>query len=169
MSNINIRVPGLLTDVDTTARTKVGTPWLDESNQKKYMYVYNAGATSWVAGDPVGVFLTGTAVGNCSFTAATQLLIAEGGTDVTAIAGIGLSTVATTQYGWIQIAGYCTAVTTDGNVDASEGLYVADNGVVALPVTEPTHVGRFGTCVVADGATTTCTAYLDRTFWNVAS
>lgn len=143
----------------------LGARYVNESTKKAYRFCYNAGATSWTIRVPVGVFLTGTDVGSCSFTAATQMLIKEGGTDVTAVAGIGLGTVATTQYGWLQEAGLAT-VETDGNVDAQEGVYVADNGIVAIPVTEPTHVGRFGVAATDDASTTQCSIWLDNCFWS---
>ena len=146
----------------------IGTTWTNQANGKRYRFVYNSGATSWTVGVPVGVFLTSVTLGQCSFTAATQMLIKEGGTDVTAVAGIALGTVATTVAGWIQEGGLCTTVVTDGNVDAEEGLYVADNGIVALPVTEPTHVGRFGVAATPDSAGAggiICSAWLDRCFW----
>jgi hypothetical protein len=160
---------GSLTDVYSTSvpyPAAIGARRVE--NNKAYRFAYNSGATSWTVGVPVGVYLTGTTVGLCSFTAATQMLIKEGGTDVTAVAGIALGTVATTEAGWIQEAGLCTTVVTDGNVDAEEGLYVADNGVVALPVTEPTHVGRFGVAATPDSAGAggiICQAWLDRCFW----
>lgn len=166
----NIRVHSL-TDVYTSAASypvQIGATWVDEATWKVYRFVYNSGATSWTVGVPVGVFLTGTTLGLCSFTAATQMLIKEGGTDVTAVAGIALGTVATTEAGWIQCGGLCTTVVTDGNVDAEEGLYVADNGIVSIPVTEPTHVGRFGVAATPDSAGAggiICSAWLDRCFW----
>lgn len=165
MSDYNLL--GSLTAVYTTTQPypcAIGERRFDRATRKAYRFVYNSGATSWTIRVPVGVFLTGTQVGLCSFTAATQMLIKEGGTDVTAVAGIGLGTIATTEAGWIQEGGLAT-VETDGNVDAEEGVYVADNGIVAIPVTEPTHVGRFGVAATADGATTQCSIWLDRCFW----
>jgi hypothetical protein len=167
MSSDNMSL-GLLTAVYTTTQqlpAKVGDRRYDASAHKAYRFVQNKGATSWTIRVPVGVFLTSTTLGECSFTAATQMLIKEGGTDVTAVAGIALSTVATTEYGWIQEGGLAT-VETDGNVDAEEGVYVADNGIVALPVTEPTHVGRFGVAATADGSGTSCSVWLDRCYWS---
>lgn len=166
MSTDNMSL-GSLTAVYASASTypcAIGQRRFDAATQKSYRFAYNSGATSWTIRVPVGVYLTGTQVGLCSFTAATQMLIKEGGTDVTAVAGIGLSTVATTEAGWIQEGGLAT-VETDGNVDAEEGVYVADNGIVALPVTEPTHVGRFGVAATADGSGTSCSVWLDRCFW----
>ncbi len=169
-ATLNMRL-GALLDTHTSAATypcQIGSTWLDEATGKRYRFVYNSGATSWTIGVPVGVFLTGTTLGLCSFTAATQMLIKEGGTDVTAVAGIALGTVATTVAGWIQCGGLCSTVVTDGNVDAEEGLYVADNGIVAIPVTEPTHVGRFGVAATPDSAGAggiICQAWLDNCFW----
>ncbi len=167
MSDI-YRFPGLLTDVYTTSSqslpARVGDTYYDKGARKRYRFTQNKGATSWTIRVPIGVFLTSVTLGECSFTAATQMLIKEGGTDVTAVAGVGLGTVATTEYGWIQDFGIATCET-DGNVDAEEGVYVADNGIVFIPVTEPTHVGRCGVAATADGSGTSCSVWLDNCFW----
>ena len=143
----------------------IGTIWTDEVTWKDYLFAYNSGSTSWTVRVPVGVFLTGTTRGLCSFTAATQLLLYDGGTAVTAVAGIALGTVATTEAGWIQCGGFNAATETDGNMDASDAYYVADNGIVTLPATEPTHIGYFGVCVTADASTTVCGGWLTNCFW----
>lgn len=160
MTTTNMKAPGTLTRADTSNLCGPGAQWTDESNWKRYRYVYNSGATSWTIGVPVGVFLTADYIYECSFTAATQLVRTDGATAVTVVAGIALGTIATTEWGWIQVGGMCDYVVTDGNVDASEGLYVADNGVAAIPVTEPTVHGIFGDAIDADGATTVSTKVL---------
>ena len=172
MSDI-YRVKGSLTDVYTSSSKDLpaglGDTYFDKGTKKRYRFCQNKGATSWTIGVPIAPFLTGTLVGECSFTAATQMLIKEGGTDVTAVVGIALGTVATTEYGWVQEGGICTSVVTDGNVDAEEGLYVADNGIVSIPVTEPTHVGRFGVAATPDSGGAggiICSAWLDNCFWS---
>lgn len=156
MTTQNMRAPGTLTRADTSALHPKGGVWTDEATGKRYRYCYNAGATSWTIGVPIGVFLTADYIYECSFTAATQLVMTDGATAVTPVAGIGLGTVATTQWGWIQVGGICDYLVTDGNVDASEGLYVADNGTTALPVTEPTVHGIFGVAIDADTAASVC-------------
>lgn len=162
---------GSLTATYTTTQEKpcpIGTVWKDEINQKKYMFCYNAGATTWTVGVPIAPLLTMTAPGQASFTAATQLLLADGGTDSTAVIGLALGTAATTVSAWVQIWGLNAACVTDGNVDASEGIYCADNGIVSLPVTEPTHMGRFGVCIIADASGAggiIATVMLDRTIF----
>jgi hypothetical protein len=150
MTTTHIRTPGSLTQADASARVPIGTPWTDQDTWKRYCYVYNAGTTSWTIGVPVGIFLTATTYGECSFTAATQLLINDGTTDVTAVAGIALGTVATTQFGWIQVGGICTNVVTDGTLEASCAGYVADNGVATIISTEPTAHGIFCVGITAD-------------------
>jgi hypothetical protein len=171
MTTNNMRY-GSLTAVYTSSTgypVQIGYAWEDEATGKRYRFVINKGSTSWTIGVPVGVFLTSVTRGECSFTAATQMLIKEGGTDVTAVAGIALGTIATTEAGWVQCGGMASnLVVTDGNVDAEEGLYVADNGIVSLPVTEPTHVGRFGVAATPDSAGAggiICSAWLDNCFW----
>ena len=61
--------------------------------------------------------------------------------------------------------GFNAATETDGNMDASDAYYVADNGIVTLPATEPTHIGYFGVCVTADASTTVCGGWLTNCFW----
>lgn len=150
MTTTNMRVPGSLTDVDTTARMPIGTPWTDETNWKRYCYVTNEGSTSWTIGVPVGILLTATKRGECSFTAASQLLINDGTTSVTAVAGIALGTIAEDEFGWIQVGGFCTNVVTDGTMEASCGGQVKDNGVAVVISTEPEAHGIFCVGVTAD-------------------
>ena len=154
MSAEHIRSPGTLTRADTSALCDPGEEWKNKANGKRYRYVYNGGSTSWTIGVPVGVFLTTDTNYECSFTAATQLTMTDGTTAVTPVAGIALGTIATTEWGWIQVGGICDYIITDDNVAAGSGLYVADNGVVVLPVTEPTVHGIFGVAVDADNDTT---------------
>lgn len=160
MTTYNMRAPGSLTRVDTSAKHKPGAVWTDESTGKRYRYCYNAGATSWTIGVPIGMFLTADYIYQLSFTAATQLVATDGTEVVTPVAGIGLGTVATTEYGWVQVGGICDYLVTDGNVTASMGLWCDDNGVVALPVTAAARHGIFGFSIDADNASSVCTKSL---------
>ena len=150
MTTTNVRIAGTLTQADTAARMPIGTPYTDQITWKRYCYVYNAGSTSWTVGVPVGIFLTATTYGECSFTAATQLLINDGTTDITAPAGIALGTIATTEFGWIQVGGFCTNVVTDGTMEASVGGQIKDNGIAVVISTEPEAHGIFCIGVTAD-------------------
>jgi len=144
---------GTLTTAFTTEVTPVGTQWTDTSpaaGNKRYVFCINEGATSWTIGVPVGVLLTATKLGECSFTAATQLLLNDGTTDVTVVAGIALGTVAEDEYGWIQVGGISTNMVTDGTMEASVGGYVADNGVAVIISTEPTAHGIMCVGITAD-------------------
>ena len=76
----------------------------------------------------------------------------EGATAVTVVAGIALGTIENDEFGWIQVGGLSAKVITDGNVDASEALVVADNGITAVPAGETTQHGIFGTAIGADGS-----------------
>jgi hypothetical protein len=165
----NFSATAVYTTSSLTLPARVGDTYFDKGARKRYRFCQNKGATSWTIRVPVGVYLTSTTVGECSFTAATQMLIKEGGTDVTAVVGIALGTIATTEAGWVQCGGLASnLVVTDGNVDAEEGLYVADNGIVSIPVTEPTHVGRFAVAATPDSGGAggiICSAWLDNCFW----
>jgi len=144
---------GTLTTAFATEVCPVGTQWTDHSpaaGPKRYVFCINEGSTSWTIGVPVAILLTATKLGECSFTAATQLLINDGTTDVTAVAGMALGTVAEDEYGWIQVGGICTNMVTDGTLEASVGGYVADNGVAVIIATEPTAHGIMCVGITAD-------------------
>jgi len=144
--------PGLLTTADTSDLHGLGTSYTEMTSvgPKRYVYVTNEGSTSWTIGVPVAIYLTATKWGECSFTAATQLLINDGTTDVTAVAGIALGTVAEDEFGWIQVGGICQNLVTDGTLEASKGGYVADNGVAVIISTEPTAHGIMCVGITAD-------------------
>lgn len=122
---------------------------------KNYCWVYNAGATSITAGLPVGVFSTTPAVGHVSATAATMVDITDGTTTRSLMAGVGLGTIATTNYGWIQVGGLCTNVTTDGNVVAGDPITLADGAAtVVREVTAATnHFNIIGFAPATDAST----------------
>ena len=134
---------GTLTSAFTTEVTKIGTQWTDYTayGPKRYVFCKNGGSTSWTIGVPVAILLTATKLGECSFANATQLLISDGSTDVTVVAGIGLGTVALNEFGWLQVGGICQNLVTNGTLEASKGGYVADNGVAVIIATEPTAHG----------------------------
>ena len=166
MTTDNMRGPGALTTADATKKFGLGAKWTDETNGKRYMYCYNAGATSWTIGVPVGVFLTADAIGECSFTDATQLLADSGTTAATVVAGIALGTVATTEYGWIQVGGICDYLITDTNITASLSMYVADNGVTAIPGIDTSTHANFGTAIDADVAAVCGKSLLNNCFFD---
>ena len=143
---------GTLTSAFTTEVTQVGTQWTDQTSvgPKRYVFCINEGSTSWTIGVPVGVLLTATKMGECSFTAATQLLSNDGTTDVTVVAGIALGTIAEDEYGWIQVGGMSNNMVTDGTLEASTSGYVADNGVAVIISTEPTAHGIMCTGITND-------------------
>ena len=143
---------GTLASAHTTEVTAVGTQFRQQTSkgEKRYVFCINEGSTSWTIGVPVAVYLTATKSGECSFTAATQLLVNDGTTDVTAVAGIALGTVAEDEYGWIQVGGITNNMVTDGTMEASVGGYVADNGVAVIISTEPTAHGIMCVGITAD-------------------
>jgi hypothetical protein len=160
MTTTHLRHPGLLTQVDTADMYAIGTPWTDQSNWKRYRYVYNAGADTWEIGEPIGVYLTATTFGECSFTAATQLVMTDGTDICTPCAGIALSEVATTEFGWIQVGGICNYMVTDGTLNASIGGVVDDNGVVVTAAAETLAHGIFCVGITADAAALSVNALL---------
>lgn len=84
------------------------------STGKYYRFVYNAGADTIVAADVVGWFATTPAFGHVSSTSGTM--------NSTSFAGIGVASIATTKYGFLQVGGPCTAITTDGGVAKNDWL-----------------------------------------------
>jgi hypothetical protein len=153
MTATHIKAPGKLTDVYTTEAIGLGSQYIEETSvgSKRWVFCKNSGGTSWTSGVPVGVFLTMSKIGEASFTAATQLLVDDGTTEVTAVAGIApAATVATGEYGWLQVGGIVENLVTNGTVEASSGGYVADNGVAVIIATEPTAHGIIGVGITAD-------------------
>jgi hypothetical protein len=151
------------TDVRTSTEGpeySVGAVYTDNSTGNRYCYVENAGASATVVGDVCGVFLTSDRLGEISTTAATTLVNNDGTLAVTVVAGIALGAIAAGGFGWLQVGGFCSNVTTDTNCDASEGLYCADDAKVAAPLIANAQHGCFGVCITADGATSTSTGVL---------
>ena len=160
MTTTNMRAPGDLTQVDTSDLYAMGTPYVDESNWKRYRYVYNEGADTWEIGEPIGVLLTATAIGQCSFTALTQLVMSDGTDICTPVAGIALSEVATTEWGWIQVGGITNYMVTDGTLNASIGGFVDDGGVVVIKAVETNAHGIFCVGITNDAAALSSNALL---------
>ncbi len=164
----HIRVPGLLTDVDTVPRCPPGTLWLDEATGTGYVYVYNAGADSWLDTEVIGVFATTFAIGHADTTAATMLAYDDAGDIVTHVSGVALSGVATTEYGWLWAHGPSTTlvIKTDGTIAAGDGLVLDDDLSVATTEIETQDHGNFGYAHVVDSGTTLTGATLRNTaFW----
>jgi hypothetical protein len=129
----------------------------------KYRYVYNAGADSLVAGELVGFSQTTPAYGFISGTAAD---IVDGSSTCNVTAGMAVSAIPTTKYGWIQTEGpNSVAITTDGNVAAGSSLTMgggASPDGTAIPFAAGTEEMIFGTANAADSSTTSAvdTIYL---------
>lgn len=147
------------TDVTTSAKATPGTVVHDNATGKRYCYVYNAGAASTAAGDLVGVFLT-EAWGSISMTAATQHVSSDGTTNVTLVAGVAVSTIATTEYGWIQVGGICSSITTDLSIVLGDPMYCADNAKVATTATSAHWHGKFGYALNTDASTSLTSSVL---------
>ncbi len=167
MTTTHIRVPGSLTDVDTSPRCPPGTQYLDASTGTGYVYVYNAGADSSVLGEVMGVFST-YAFGSMSTTAATMLDYDDAGDIVSHVSGVCLAVIATTEYGWLWAHGPSTVHTmvTDGTIAAGDGLVLDDGLSVATTEIETQDHGTFGFAHAADSGTTLTGATLRNTaFW----
>jgi len=121
---------------------------------KNYCCVYNAGAASVTVGLPVGVFLTTPASGHVSVTAATMVDTTDGTTTRSECAGVGIGTIVTLGYGWIQTGGLCANVTTDGNVVAGDWVVLEDGAatVVRDVAAATNHFGRVGFAPAADAS-----------------
>ena len=133
-----------------------------EKDGREYVFVYNFGADSFAVGDVVSTSTT-FVKGNVSNTAATVADYTDGTTIRPIIAGIALSVVATTQYGWLWFKGTGThAITTDGNVAANDLLTVTDGAKIATrEVTAATaHRSPIGVAHAADSSTTLSSATL---------
>jgi len=87
---------------------------------KKYCSIYNAGAAAIAAGDVLGLFLTTPASGHVSGTATTVVECTLSGTMV--VAGVGIGAIAAGSYGYIQVGGHCTNITTTNAVSEGDAL-----------------------------------------------
>jgi hypothetical protein len=127
---INV-LPHALTTISTTQVVPLGTVFEREFGY--YVYVYNFGADTFAVGDAVSIATTSTR-GYVSTTAATIADVTDGTTIRPIFAGVALSAIATTQYGWLFFKGRTTThtLTTDGNVVALDLLTVADGAKVAV-------------------------------------
>ena len=157
MTTLHIRPPGALTDVDTAQRTEPGNLWYDEATGLTHVYVYNAGAATLSAADAVGVFTT-LARGHVSGTDGTMLEQTDGTTVTKACAGVAVSTIATTEFGWLVAKGFnpTGVVTTDGSVAIGSELAIKDATVTFKggATAATAHVGGCGYGLAADVGTT---------------
>lgn len=160
MSNNNIgrfSFTGIYTDDSICPK---GTTYFDRG--RWYVFAYNFGADSWLAGDAVCISTT-FVYGNCSNTAATVMDYTDGTTIRPLLAGIAGATIATTQYGWLWYHGRGThAITTDGNVVANDLLTITDGAkIMTREVTAATaHRSPMGVANATDASTTLSDAAL---------
>ncbi len=159
MTTLHILPEGTVTSVYTTEAIGVGTQYTDSSN-KRYVFCYNAGADSTAQGDTLGLFLTTPAWGHISVTAATSQVITVNAVVLTAVSGIALSTIATTEYGWIQVGGYAENVTTAGALATGNAVICADNAKIATLADETMFHGVFG-FAPADDSSNDATLFLN--------
>lgn len=127
---INV-LPHPLTTISTTQVVPLGTVF--EREFGFYVYVYNFGADTFAVGDAVSIATTSTR-GYVSTTAATVIDVTDGTTIRPIFAGVALSAVPTTNYGWLFFKGRTTThtLTTDGNVVALDLLTVTDGAKIAV-------------------------------------
>jgi len=126
----------------------------DPATGRAWRLVYNFGADSILAGDVVSQ-ATPYVAGYVSNTAASILDYADATYTRPRVKGIGVHTIATTKYGFVQVAGPCTNVTTDGNVVAGDRLTTTDGAKIATRenVVASGHFLVWGEADVADTGT----------------
>lgn len=157
---------GELTDIFETEVVPVGTTYFKPACEggTGYVFVKNAGADTFAAGDVVSVYdSSGFTFGFASTTDATEPAFSDGTTSRPLVAGIALAALTTDDFGWLWFWGYGThAITTDGNVAAYQELITADDGKVALPNTTAAtaHHLAWGLALAADSSTTLSKAVL---------
>ena len=163
MSAFNVR-PGSLTAVYTTEEVPVGTVSIDPQNNKKYIFVKNAGSTS-IAASTICIS-TGT------YIAAFSVLAASGSA-VDQFAGArvaGATTLATLEYGWVQVGGSCTLTSDDTDVTANAGVTPSGAVVGSICVMANTGVGAqaaFGTAATTTTTTATVVVSITKNVWGV--
>lgn len=166
MSNIHRAGGGALTDIYASAVVPVGYTWFNRNGVgcPGYVFVKNAGADTFAAGDVVSVYdSSGFVFGSVSTTDATGPAFSDGTTSRPLVAGIALSALTVGTWGWLWFAGYGThAITTDTNVAAFQELITDDNGKVAVPNTTAAtaHHLPWGLALAADSSSTLSLAVL---------
>jgi hypothetical protein len=153
---------------EATDLPPLGVGIVDPTTGKRYAPVYNAGAAAVAAaGDLVGLFLTTPAAGHVSQTAATQQVSSDGTTAVTIVAGVAVGAIAAGSYGYIQVGGFCTNITTDLSIVVGDPMYCADNAIVATTATSAHWHGMFGHGLSTDASTLLASANIDCALNNV--
>lgn len=160
MPRINV-LPHILTTVSSSEVVPLGSLFFDYQG-RGYVFTYNFGATSTAVGDVASVASTFT-YGHMSVTPATIADYTDGTTIRPVIAGVALSIIATTKYGWLWCYGRGThTITTDTNVAANDLLTVTDGAIIATrEVTAATaHRSPIGVAHAADSGTALTNASL---------
>lgn len=150
MANKIVRAP--LTSNSSTALVEPGCVWRDEAGDKVYKYVLVEDAN----------IAKGDVVEFSDTTAYEVTKDRSGGASLGRfVAGVAITTITDAQYGWIQVAGYCDYVKTDGGVAAGDRLvpHASSDGVADTETNASTAVvtsGQvFGFALNTDTATTT--------------
>lgn len=135
-------ISGALTNVDATAKVKVGSRYVDENG---YEYIYLPGVASTAAGNVV-IFTYATA----STSWATELLTETEAAKKRSMA-IALAAVdASTKYGWYQIFGLCDV---SFGAAAAIGAKVAAHATAGtIDDTGTTYINGIYTAETASGA-----------------
>lgn len=147
-------LPHPLTTISTTQVVPLG--YVYEGEFGLYVFTYNFGADTFAVGDVVSIATTSTR-GYVSTTAATIADRTDGTTIRPIVAGVALSAVPTTSYGWLFFRGRTTThtVTTDGNVVALDLLTVTDGAKIAVREVTAAQVTSciIGTALSTDSST----------------
>lgn len=123
MQNSKVVFVSAVTDVHTTDKEGVGTlRWVRDSNGWKcYRYVRNSSASTLVVGNVLfhGTTGFGITTGSNPSTYEEEVFSAgQAGKNavVSQMAGVAVSAITATGYGWIQVSGYSANVLDEGTV-----------------------------------------------------
>ena len=149
---------GQVTTVDTTAIENLGTPRLDPSNGKTYVYVKNVSGAALDVGE---VVYQDDAEGFSKF----EVNHDDNAVTLQIVAGVAVSDIPDDGYGWVQVGGYCDNIRDKGDVNAGDPIMrYTDKGECYILQAGSEHL-VFG-FALTDSTTTTahplahCTGFL---------
>lgn len=138
----------------------LGQVYYEPSTGKWYRFVYNADSGTISAADVICWFDTTPAFGHVQSATGTTGM--DNGT-AGVFAGLGVATIATLKYGFLQVGGPFTAMTTTGNV--TKGAQLVVNGGTSPDKTADAFADGeeecvFGIALEDDTSTTLAKGYL---------
>lgn len=141
---------------------KLGTVYIDEPNQKRYIFLKNDGATSILASEIATALTTDTTNFYCRIPTAVLT------NNFAGVRPVGATALAQNEYGWFQISGAATLKSDAGNTIAAEGGLVSSDATAGTVEAMPnTGIGALAAFAIAQTVAATATTFLASIFKNI--